>query len=231
MNKIIIFIVEGITDNISLSNAIDEILENYNIKFYLCDGDFTSDNKITPSNILKEIGTFLNGEIGREYLKKKDIFKVIHIVDTDGTFVNETFMKNGDVADFFYDENYIMARDTQLIKDRNARKVQNLEKLINTTKILKSIPYKIFYFSSNLEHVFHNKLNLSRKEKNELAEKLEKKYIGNSEEFIQFLNKENIKIKGEYLQTWEYLKKGNNSLKKGTNFSLFFEELEDNMKD
>lgn len=225
MSKVIIFLVEGPTDERSLSTPIENFLEDYKIKFCMCRGDFTSDDKITTSNILIRIGELLKRELQISSLRKSDILKVVHIIDTDGAYVGETYMKVGTKPYFIYNEEYIQATDIELIKKRNKNKVQKIKKLLGTSKVLTTIPYEIFYFSVNLEHVLHNKLNLTSDEKDKLSREIEKKFDDDRNEFIGILNNEDVKVNGSYVETWNYLEQKNNSLKRGSNLHLYFLNL------
>lgn len=230
MNKITLFLVEGITDQISLEGAIENIFETRKLKFYLCEGDLTSRNDVTSSNIKAKLGELLKHELGRYALKPKDIQEVIHIVDTDGTYVNELYLETGNKENFYYTLDKIIYKNIDEIKSRNERKSKNLKALLDMNYTLKNIPYRVYCFSSNLEHVFHNKLNPTKDEKRLLANKLEMRFFKHPHEFLEILNNENIKISGDYKQTWEYLKKDNNSLKRGSNFHLYFDNDLNNPK-
>ncbi|MGL6113951.1 MAG: hypothetical protein ACRC1R_02835 [Cetobacterium sp.] len=224
MGNVIVVLVEGITDQISLESVIEDIFSKYKINFYLFEGDITTRTGITPSNIKKNIGDFINYEIKKKGLSGKDIKEVIHIVDTDGAFCKEEYMEIGDVKKFYYTENKIIAKNINDIKIRNEHKTLNLNALINMDKILRNVPYKIYYFSSNLEHVFHNCLNLNSETKRKLANELEDRFEENPNLFLEIINSQNIKAPGNYEESWKYLKLNNNSLKRASNLHLYFLE-------
>ncbi len=87
---------------------------------------------------------------------------------------------------------------------------------------ISNIPYRVYYFSCNLEHVLHNIQNVTTEEKIELSEKFEDKYSEELMEFIKFINDEEFSMNKSYRDSWEFIKQGNNSLKRYTNFNLFF---------
>ena len=87
-------------------------------------------------------------------------------------------------------------------------------------------PYGVYYFSSNLEHVLHNKRNLRRREKDELAKEFERKFLQNKEAFIKQMRDSEIAAEGDYEETWEFIGEGENSLKRYTNFGLCLKENE-----
>lgn len=52
--KLIIFLVEGITEKISFGVIFSEIFNNRNIEFHIINGDITSDYSISYQNIKRK---------------------------------------------------------------------------------------------------------------------------------------------------------------------------------
>ena len=86
------------------------------------------------------------------------------------------------------------------------------------------IPYKVYYFSCNLEHVLHNEQNLPQEEKGEFADVFSEKFYGKPQEFIDFICDKEFAVEGSYVETWNFIKQDTHSLKRYTNFQLFFDE-------
>jgi hypothetical protein len=70
----------------------------------------------------------------------------------------------------------------------------------------------------------HNIQNATKDEKNEYSKMFSKMFKQNPNEFIEFINNPIFAINGEYRDTWNYIKNGNNSLNRYTNFNLYFIE-------
>lgn len=87
------------------------------------------------------------------------------------------------------------------------------------------ISYSVYYFSCNLEHVLHNEQNVPDLQKKEYAEAFEDKYVESPQEFITFLKSDEISVTGSYLETWNFIKDGINSLNRYSNLWLFFEQF------
>ncbi len=81
----------------------------------------------------------------------------------------------------------------------------------------------MYYFSCNLEHVLHDKINMDDNFKMEVAEKFADTYYGREHEFINFIRNDEFAVTGDFKETWSFIKKGNNSLRRYCNFHLFFE--------
>ena len=220
--KVILFLVEGGTDITSLELALEKLFKNLNVILYITKGDLTSNKDIKPMNIKSKLGEKIKEALDRKKLQSKDIIKVIHIMDTDGTYINEKAIFYKDVESFFYSEDGIYYKDTEAVKKRNEKKRENLAVLIKLSKVLRNVPYSIYYLSSNLEHLFHGVLNCTKQEKEDLADKLEEDLYDSPEKLVEIL--EEFKIDGSYIETWDYLKEGNNSMERCSNLHLIFKE-------
>jgi hypothetical protein len=176
--KIILFVVEGINDEISFDRAIKNLCKNKNLKpdrieFKKTNGDITR-----KQNIKKEVGDAVNKYIKEYSLKKTDIYCVIQLVDTDGAFIApENIIKHE--QDILYTDDNIFFNKVDRLRKENENKALSLDILCSTDTICHEINYRIYYFSCNLEHVLHNKRNISKEEKNSLANKFENEYENN----------------------------------------------------
>lgn len=54
--KVLLFLVEGITDKTSLAMAMTRLISENNIQFEIMNGDVTADYRIASSAIAKEVG-------------------------------------------------------------------------------------------------------------------------------------------------------------------------------
>lgn len=223
--KIILFLVEGASDCTSLE-FIENINEDETIKFQITSGDITSKLNITPQNCIIELNSHLNNFIKKNKLKKTDIVKIIHILDTDGAYIpDDKIVEKTDIKNFLYSTEGIIANSKRNVEIRNKNKREILEKLLKTSMI-NSISYKIYYMSCNLEHVLHNKLeNLTDDEKKELANQFADKFYEKEYEFVKFINNSDFKVLGNYEDTWDFIKKDLNSVNRYSNFWLFFDGL------
>lgn len=160
--------------------------------------------------------------MNRNRFKKSDIVQIVHLIDTDGAFVNENCIEYADVDKAEYYFNKIKTRHVDEIKDRNVLKSATLRKLSTTSKIAK-IDYSVYYFSCNLEHVFHDiQRTLTTIEKLKLANEFDERFSVQPKEFLSLIRSDNIAVSGTYQQTWNYIKEGSNSLCRNCNLHIFF---------
>ena len=222
--KIILLIIEGITEDISLRGILSEIFNDKKIEFCLVRTDITTREDIKPNNIKKELGNIVKNFLGRTF-RETDLQEVIHLVDTDGVYIPETNIeKDITLNNFVYSVDKIKAKDINKVIERNETKKTNLDVLISTNEVLKKIPYKVYYLSQNLEHFFHDKLNCTREEKNKLAQILEDKYIEDLNSFLIFVRDSKLKSPDDYSESWDYIKKSTNSLNRCSNIHIFLKD-------
>ncbi len=223
--KIILFIFEGITEEAALAGIFTKLIKNNRVKFYFTSGDITSDNATKPSNLKRKLGEHVKCFLEKNYLKKSNIKSVIHLLDTDGAYIDEKFIeKDNNCENFYYMTTCIKAKKVLEVIERNKRKSNLMEILLNMNKVLSTVDYKAYYLSSNLEHVLHNKINVPKCEKMKLAEKFDDMYYGKEIEFIDFISNSSIAVSGNHKETWNYIKKDLNSLNRFSNLHLFFQE-------
>jgi len=225
--KVILFFVEGITEEISLGSILSELINDDQIKFQIYRGDILTEYHTTQGNIKRKIGDEINKFLATEHYFKKDITKVIHLIDTDGVFIGEDFI----VQDFsipknlYLEDEGIKTRDVVGITERNKKKSQLINILYNANKI-NSINYKMYYFSTNLEHVFHNDANVPDSIKADLADDFSIKYYNKESEFLDLIRSSQIAVIGNYKETWRFIKKDLNSVNRNSNLHLFFKNKE-----
>lgn len=219
--KVILFIVEGPTDETSLSRILKKISEEKKVYFHLVNTDITSDFSSNTTNIIKKVNAEILKAINKKYFKRSDIIQIIHIVDLDGTYIDSQNVVYHDDEKIKYCSECIKTKNVQALINRNNCKAGVLNKL-SSTRIINGIPYKLFFFSTNLEHVLHNVQNPTKEEKNKLAQEFEDRFYDKPIDFVEFISNEEFAINKEYEETWKFIRQGNNSLKRYTNFNLYF---------
>lgn len=232
MKKIVFFIVEGITDQISLENIIDTLVDEYNsssthgdnVIFEISDGDITSAYSSEPSNIKSKITKIIKGNGKRKYAPT-DYKEVIHIIDTDGAYIdNEWIFQDESKEKFFYSTDGIYYKNRKDVIDRNKHKRKIIDFLSGLDKVYGSVKYRVFFLSSNLEHVLHDEMNVEDARKIELAKDFESEYEDKVKDFIDFICNSSFSCKENYHESWDFIKRDNNSIKRYTNLDIFVNE-------
>lgn len=225
-DKIILFLVEGPTDEDTLALIFSKIVKEHDIQFEVLHTDITADEKMTVKYIEDHIKNVVNVYLEKNpFIKKKDILKVIQIIDTDGAFVPSTLVKQSDTGKTEYFETHIMAKNKDRLIRRNISKRSIVYKLVRSENMA-GFPYEIYFFSRNIEHVFHNiSTDLTDEEKEDLAFEIADRYSECPEEFLKLLYEADFHVSGTYKETWEFIMSSTNSLKRYCNMSVFFEKL------
>lgn len=221
--KIVFVIVEGPSDDDSLGIFFDKYYDDYHVKVKVMHCDITTTKGVTTTNILSKVADIVKEYAGNNHLKREHFKEIIHIVDTDGVYVSDDLViEDGNVKQTIYSLDSIRCKNKNNIVRRNVQKRENIDKLINCGQIWTSIPYKIYYMSTNLEHVLHDIQNATDDEKEELAYQFLKNYKNDLNGFLDYICNSSFSVNKEYLDSWLFIKEGNNSLSRYTNLCLSF---------
>ena len=221
--RVIAVIVEGPSDEIAIGGILKEFFSSEEVQFAVVHGDITSESSVTIENAVSEVNKLVQGIVTRYGYKMDDFIRIIHIVDTDGAFTKDCIVKGDDSSTLYY-EDHIETNRVEAIESRNKHKAEILFKLYTTGKI-NNIRYNVYYNSCNLEHVLHGKLmNYTDDEKARLSDDFAERYEGKVEEFIKYISDDSFAVPGTYKETWKYIQKDKNSLKRNTNMRLIFEK-------
>ncbi len=175
------------------------------------------------------------------------IYKVIHIVDMDGAYVDDSCIKydsdriksqNTRSENLKYCEKEILSANVEQTKIRNAQKRNNLDWLVKnstihykktdeaTGKMIDyNINYEIYFFSCNLDHVLYRDANMAWWEKVEKAEEFAARYGDCPENFNKAIGS-SILVGMTYEESWEFITERNNrSLEPHTNINILINSV------
>lgn len=224
--KVVLFVVEGPSDEAALGGLLGRVFDSNVIKFDVVHGDlFTScrsPEKIRD-HVRSEIVKHLSS--GNRGYKWMDICRIVLLCDSDGVFVPDDCIFLSENGKLQYGLNSITAKDPDNIAKRNERKRKALRKLVAVDGITyrkRTIPLQVLYLSRNLEHALSDRIDFCTDgEKKLLAHRFALKYKNDIDGFKRFLEEE-IGVPGNYHETWDYLAVGTHSLERCSNLSLVF---------
>lgn len=167
-------------------------------------------------------------EIVKKFIKeskvnKSDIWQIVHIFDTDGTYVPNSAVVLGNTKDFFYSTTQISCKNPERIIKRNEKKRKIMNFLLCQQEI-KNIPYIGYYMSSNLDHVLYNEQNLPEELKIVFADTFYEELRKKPELFIDFLEEVGESVPNSFPVSWGYIKEGLHSLERHTNLHIYFKQ-------
>ena len=233
MKKIILFIVEGLSDRDALEPILAELIDGKRVHFEVlrCDALVNTEKPYYKKNVKERITLILkNYLVNNRGIEKKHIEKVVYITDTDGCYIKNNCIHYSEPDDHFrYEDDGIYSNQVEMVEKRNEMKSHNLDVLSNTS-IIYDLLVETYYFSCNLDHVLHGIRNLDQSLKEEYANHFSDQYENKENEFIDFiLDKSPSNVKN-YKESWDYIKKDLNSLSRSSNLGFFFINNKDYLK-
>lgn len=252
--QVVLFLVEGDSERNALQNRIaslfDEIDESIEVFFpeifqqdpedpdaiVETGGDITQMYTVYPGNYDKQVYEyFLRDFCDIHKILPKDILQIYQIVDMDGAYIpNESIREYENPENAgkpFYGENEITCKKTHTLVSRHKRKRLNLDYLKSKKTIKvgsKTIPYKVYFFSSNLDHFIHHDANLPDAQKTYLAECFSDGFIDDLEGFANVFLQDPDSAQGvTYEESWNLATAQGSlfSLQRHTNFNLLIDDL------
>ena len=159
-----------------------------------------------------------------KHYTSKDFKQIIHIVDTDATYLTEEkILEDPQCEELSYQNDGIHTNDVGKVISRNKQKSENLYRLRGCGNIW-GVPYRVYYMSCNLDHVLYDKRNSTDEEKEQDAYVFAKAYKNNVGVFMEFMCKSAFSVKGDFKESWEFIEKDMRSIQRYTNLPICLEK-------
>ena len=230
LKKIVLVIVEGITDETALGVVLSHVYDKNVVYLQIMRGDITTRYDVTPQNIISKIGNVVKNYAKSGNYKSADFRQIIHIVDTDGAYISDdNIIEDQSLDTLLYEADGIYTYNRQSTILRNANKRANLHRICVLSQIW-NVPYSVYYMSCNLDHVLHDKRNSTETEKMQDAYAFAEKYQRDTEGFIKFLGESEFSVKGDFEKSWDYIKEGMHSIERHTNLCICIDAEVQNVK-
>ena len=130
--KVILFLVEGPTDEDALAVIFTKLVNDHDIEFDVLHTDITADENMTvkyiEERIDKEIQKYL---LKNPFIVADDILKVIQIIDTDGAFIPPSLVRQSANGKTEYFDTHIEAKNKDRLIRRNLSKRKIVYSLYN----------------------------------------------------------------------------------------------------
>lgn len=233
-SKVIVVIVEGISDKSLISDRLEEYFEDYDVNFAIVKNDVF--NRSTTTTILTNINRHINKLRKVKKFEPKDILCIIHITDVDGCFISDSNI----VVDVTQAETtkYTLENITVNSDGQKSNMVgRNRSKRNNTNVVLplssinyekNDIDYQVFYFSRSLEHVLFDNPNPEKETKVSEVNAFLKTLADDLETWLKAycppMSSGAYQVK--YKESWNHISAMTNSLKRCTNVPLLFEYID-----
>lgn len=221
--KVIFVIVEGPSDDEALGLLLSRCFNKNEVHIEITYGDITSRNGVTPDNIVSIIGSIVKDYSKIYSLKQSDFLSVIHIVDTDGAYISDDCVKESEgLNKTVYSLVDIKCSNRDDLIKRNEKKRANMDRIIYQPTVWKTIPYKVYFMASNLDHVLYDKQNNDDEGKKKDAFLFSRQYKDDIISFVNYMTNSDFAVVDGYKESWEFVKEDNHSLGRYSNFGLVF---------
>ena len=233
--KVTLFLVEGVTDETAFGLIMSKIIEEKKVlRFKIIGGDITTSQGTNAMNCINRVVDQIKDFLAQDMYQKSDLIEIIHLVDLDGAFISKNHvvydqerLANG--THIYYTLDDIITDHMDGVLNRNHQKAEVLEKLISTKELFGKLPYQVYYFSCNLEHVLFCNQNLDDSLKYEYVKGFVDRYVDHPKEFIMFMNSEDLASSDNYDVSWEQVKQKEESLKRHSNFHIYLNQYVENV--
>ena len=219
--KVVLFIVEGPSEELALGLILSRLFEASNeVRFEVMHGDPLTKWRFSKvpqgaapaekidERIRNSVLDYLAASSPK--LGWSNLDRVIQLTDTDGSYVDDSMVEAPDA------ETLQRKLDTFHMKQASTQRL--LRRSMLTYK-RKSVPYSLYYFSSNLEHALHGIENeLSDEDKTRLAREFQLKYRNDIAGFLDLMQE--ICPSEDYRESWDFIQTDVNSRNRWSNLGL-----------
>lgn len=133
--KVIVFIVEGPSDEAALGTIMKEYFSGNEVQFLVVHGDITLKDYVSAEQILIRLNELVESIKQKYRYRLEDFIKIIHIADMDGVYISKEDVKQADVEGIQYYLDHIDTKDTEAAIKRNQAKGKILFKLRKTGRL------------------------------------------------------------------------------------------------
>ena len=232
--KVIIIIVEGPSDEALLGEHLKQKYKNQLIKFDVKHGDIFFNPETNRESIKNTIGNNIKSIIQKQKYKKSDILAIMHILDTDGCFIDEGHIeiKKNQQSKTLYNSDSISVdceKQKKYILGRNKIRSVSIKTMNSIDRVVgKQYYYQLFYFSRTMEHVIFNEANPQTETKCSDIEKFVSSLTISLEDYLsKYLPTFTTNTYSDkYKESWVFIEQETKSLKRYTNVPLLFQAID-----
>lgn len=247
--KVVLFIVEGSSDQSALETAFtciyDMIDSDINVEFAMIDpdkgpnehggGDITSLFGTTSDNIEKRLySKIIDPFLSNKKYYAKDLLEIIQITDLDGTYIPDSAVTadTSAVDRPIYTDAGILTPNVDNIITRNYRKKAVINHLVSMPSIkidTKTVPYSLYFFSSNMDHYINHDANLPWQEKIRKATNFAEDCIFDLTPFYTIFCDDTDALHMGWKESWDFIRKEGclESVKRHTNLNILIDALKE----
>lgn len=229
--KVWLVLMEGPNDERAtyshIESAVDKLFSSLKTQPKAIFYDITNQTDKGTFVNAQNIKSFINGKINdalKEYhIDKTDLEGVILIIDIDGVYIDDdAVVEDSSIDHIIYNETSVVCKNKEALLKRNERKRNNIEYLLTYVKYLMNVPFKIYFYSCNSEHVLFNEMNCSEARKVELSH-IAMKY--DDETFWSTVCDDKVVLSKYYDESWTELMSIEDKIPRASNLNVLYSEI------
>lgn len=226
--KVIIILAEGMTDVDFLQPYLYDLVDKNKIRFEITNGDMLTKPENSRKNPKSIVGEKISEICKIRKFRDEDILFVIHLLDLDGSYVNQNdILINNSLDKKYYDleKHKVIAISESQKNDliNKWKKKRERQKILCNTPQIKKIDYFILYNSINLEHMISNRVLIETEDKEECIEKFLSQH--NLEMFINFFKSEEILLADNYKDSWIKIEQLSDGFARASNWYFLIDKI------
>lgn len=234
--KVILVIVEGQTEELVFFDFLQERFGNLEVRIDVQCGDVISNWNRKYGTVEGAIEQVVEKYLTMYRLLPSDLLAVVQFTDTDGCFIEDKYIRVDRIkaTRTRYGKNgiYVTTKFKKMqMMERNQIKAESMKILArdrhaNCRK--RKIPYRLYYFSINLDHVLWGEQNAKGNSKLEKAELFLDNLEMPLDQFLcQFVpGEETLPWEEKWEKSWQEITKNLNSLQRSTNMPFVLDFID-----
>ena len=229
LKKVVLFIVEGETDELALGASLNRLFAadaSSEVKFEIFRGDLITNRDngrgCAPNDVKTRVRDQARQYLAKQKYKWSDLDTVVYLTDTDGAFVDaSSVVENDKLRHVVYYLDRIETPHAASIVARNDNKAACLKILSRNGYLTFSkqrVKFMACYMSRNLEHALSDYSGeATPSQKQDLSRAFSAKFRRDPHGFSEFINC--IAPEGSYSDSWDFIAQDIHSLERGSNLS------------
>jgi len=222
--KVLLFIVEGVHDQAALALPLENLQKSHSpnklIQLGFTNGDITTDNNVR--DVKKEIERCAENYRKEYRLLKKDICKIVLLLDMDGAYIDAgAIIENDQYQKPHYGRTTILHDRPELLRKTHERKRDRLKTLLALDSVWNGKPFGVYFVSCNFDHVACGDANT--KNKGTVADNFADKFMKDADGLRAFFSEPSLILGTTYETSWDAIKQGSNSLRRHSNMNVFID--------
>ena len=149
--KVVLVIVEGMSDKTVLSGLLPKMFGDYVFRFKIIHGDLLTQSSITRSQILMQVNKQLSYAMSEYKYRPDDIKEVVHLVDLDAVYIDPSRIEEREKTSV----KFTTRRKSCMSKTITRSSGETPQKSLNLGRLMESSYLKKRPYENSLRHCLY----------------------------------------------------------------------------